>query len=121
MRLIPYKGENRTFGSPIKVDNVKRTIDLATKKAKLMTKQKPRLLSDKNSCYIASELKLCLIDNYQMQQVNGRPIHSQTQGKIERYHITMKNVAKLDNYFAQEELEGALGKFVYRYNNKVYQ
>ena len=57
-----------------------------------------------------------LKDNYQMQQVHGRPNHPQTQGKIERYHRTMKNVVKLDNYFAPEELEAALEKFVYRYN-----
>ena len=43
-----------------------------------------------------------------MQQVHGRPNHPQTQGKIERYHRTMKNVVKLDNYFAPEELEAAL-------------
>jgi putative transposase len=106
--------------STMKVDDVKRTVDLAIKKAKLMTKQKPRLLSDNGSCYIASELKLYLKDNYQMQQVHGRPNHPQTQGKIERYHRTMKNVVKLDHYFAPEELEAALEKFVYRYNNERY-
>ena len=61
-----------------------------------------------------------LKDNYQMQQVHGRPNHPQTQGKIERYHRTMKNVVKLDNYFAPEELEAALERFVYRYNNQRY-
>jgi hypothetical protein len=34
-------------------------------------------------------------------------MHPQTQGKIERYHRTMKNVVKLDNYYAPEELEKA--------------
>jgi putative transposase len=55
-----------------------------------------------------------------MQQVYVRPTHPQTQGKIERYHRTMKNVVKLDNYFSPEELETALQKFVYRYNNERY-
>ena len=32
----------------------------------------------------------------------------------------MKNVVKLDHYFAPEELEAALKKFVYRYNNERY-
>ena len=32
----------------------------------------------------------------------------------------MKNVVKLDNYFAPEELEATLEKFVYRYNNEPY-
>lgn len=35
-------------------------------KAKLITKQKPRLLSNR-SCYIASELKSYLKDQYQME------------------------------------------------------
>lgn len=55
-----------------------------------------------------------------MDQVHGRPNHPQTQGKIERYHRTMKNVVKLDNYYAPEELQAALEKFVYRYNNERY-
>ena len=32
----------------------------------------------------------------------------------------MENVVKLDNYFAPEELEAALKKFVYRYKNERY-
>ncbi len=55
-----------------------------------------------------------------MEQVHGRPNHPQTQGKIERYHRTMKNVVKLDNYYAPEELEKALEKFVHTYNNERY-
>ena len=34
-------------------------------------------------------LKSYFKDNYQMEQVHGRPNHPQTQGKIERYHRTM--------------------------------
>jgi putative transposase len=32
----------------------------------------------------------------------------------------MKNVVKLDNYYAPEELESALEKFVHNYNNERY-
>jgi putative transposase len=38
----------------MKADDVKRTVDTAIKKAKLITKQKPKLLSDNGSCYIAT-------------------------------------------------------------------
>jgi arginine decarboxylase-like protein len=55
-----------------------------------------------------------------MDQIHGRPMHPQTQGKIERYHRTMKNVVKLDHYYAPEELVKALEKFVHRYNNERY-
>ena len=104
----------------MKVEDVKRTVDRAIVKAKIVTKQRPRLLSDNGSCYIASELKEYLKDNYDMDQLHGRPFHPQTQGKIERYHRTMKNVVKLDNYYCPEELESALEKFVYTYNNERY-
>lgn len=104
----------------MKVQDVKRTIDRAIIKAKIVTKQRPRLLSDNGSCYIASELKNYLKQTYDMEQVHGRPFHPQTQGKIERYHRTMKNVVKLDNYYCPEQLINAVDKFVNTYNNERY-
>lgn len=41
-------------------------------------------------------------------------------GKIERYHRTMKNVVKLNNFYHPDELKGALAEFVNRYNNQRY-
>ena len=55
-----------------------------------------------------------------MNQLHGRPMHPHTQRKIERYHRTMKNVVKLDNYYCPEELIRALEKFVRMYNNERY-
>lgn len=104
----------------MKVQDVKRTVDNAIIKAKLITKQRPKLLSDNGSCYIANELKAYLKNNHDMQQIHGRPLHPQTQGKIERYHRTMKNVVKLDNYYCPEELINAIDIFVNRYNNDRY-
>lgn len=104
----------------MKVEDVKRTIDRAIVRAKIVTKQRPRLLSDNGSCYIAAELKEYLKQNYDMSQVHGRPMHPQTQGKIERYHRTMKNVVKLDNYYSPEELKRAIEKFVNMYNHERY-
>ncbi len=104
----------------MKVQDVKRTVDRAIIKARIVTKQQPRLLSDNGSCYIAGELKTYLKDNHGMDQVHGRPMHPQTQGKIERYHRTMKNVIKLDNYYSPDELIAAIEKFVENYNNNRY-
>jgi putative transposase len=86
----------------------------------LITKQRPKLLSDNKSCYIASDLKEYSKNDLGMDQVHGRPGHPQTQGKIECYHRTMKNVVKLDHNYAPEDLEKALEKFVHRYNNECY-
>ncbi len=106
--------------SGMKVEDVKRTVDRAIKKAKLLSKPRPKLLSDNGSCYIAAELSAYLKQNHEIDQIHGRPFHPQTQGKIERYHRTMKNVVKLNHYYCPEELEDALGKFVDNYNNQRY-
>jgi transposase InsO family protein/transposase-like protein len=106
--------------SSMQVEDVKRTVERALKKARILTKKRPKLLSDNGSCYISSELKNYLKQNHDMDQIHGRPFHAQTQGKIERYHRTMKNVVKLDNYYLPEELEKALSQFVSNYNNNRY-
>lgn len=104
----------------MKAEDVKRTVNTAIEKAKLKSKAKPKLLSDNGSCYISNELKTYLKDDLKMKQVHGKPMHPQTQGKIERYHRTMKNVVKLNHFYHPEELEEALEKFVENYNNKRY-
>lgn len=45
-------------------------------------------------------------------------LEPRTQGKIERYHRSMKNVVKLDNYYYPEQLKEALGEFVHYYNHQ---
>ena len=81
--------------------------------------QKPRLLSDNGSCYISSDLK-SFLDKRGIEQVHGRPGHPQTQGKIERYHRSMKNVVKLDHYYSPEELKRAIADYVHYYNFERY-
>ena len=41
-----------------------------------------------------------------------------TQGKIERYHRSMKNVVKLEKYYSPWELERAVARFVDDYNHR---
>ena len=41
-----------------------------------------------------------------------------TQGKIERYHSSMKNVVRLENHYSPWELERALARFVEYYNHE---
>jgi putative transposase len=78
---------------------------------------RPRLLSDNGPCYISKELAEYL-DDKDMTHTRGAPYHPQTQGKIERYHRTMKNVVKLRNYYYPDELKRELGRFVEYYNNE---
>jgi len=104
----------------MKAEDVKRTVNRAIAKARLKTKQKPKLLSDNGPCYVSNELKTYLKDQLKMKQVHGKPMHPQTQGKIERYHRTMKNVVKLNHFYHPEELTQALNEFVENYNNNRY-
>jgi transposase InsO family protein/transposase-like protein len=103
-------------------DDVKLTLDDAiavTGVDHVRVKHKPRLLSDNGPCYVSSELKKYL-EEQQMKHTRGAPYHPMTQGKIERYHRTMKNIVKLDNYYYPWELEKVLAKFVNYYNNERY-
>jgi hypothetical protein len=43
-----------------------------------------------------------------------------TQGKIERYHRSMKNVVKLENYYTPWELERSIARFITYYNDRRY-
>jgi putative transposase len=81
--------------------------------------QKPRLLSDNGSSYVAADLAEYL-DNNGMDHVRGTPHHPQTQGKIERWHQTMKNRVLLENYFLPGDLERQIAAFVNHYNNRRY-
>lgn len=76
---------------------------------------KPRLLSDNGPCYISKELREWLQDQ-DMQHTRGAPYHPMTQDKIERYHRSMKNVVKLENYYFPWELENAIAEWVMHYN-----
>jgi putative transposase len=100
-------------------DDVKPSILKALQLTGLTKNTAPRLLSDNGPCYISAELK-SFLRGQGIMPVHGRACHPQTQGKIERYHRTMKNAVKLENYYTPEELERALAQFVEFYNNQRY-
>ena len=84
-----------------------------------VVRHKPRLLSDNGSCYISGDLAEWL-EKQSMTHVRGAPFHPQTQGKIERWHQTMKNRVLLENYYLPGDLERQIGSFVEYYNNHRY-
>ena len=47
-----------------------------------------------------------------MDHVRGAPYHPQTQGKIERWHQTLKNRILLENYYLPGDLENQISAFV---------
>jgi len=103
-------------------DDVTHTLDMALKKTgitQIKVKQRPRLLSDNGPCYISGKLKDYL-EEHGMSHTRGAPYHPQMQGKIERYHRTMKNVILLQKYYLPWELEREIHRFIEYYNNERY-
>jgi putative transposase len=80
---------------------------------------KPRLLSDNGASYIAGDLAEWM-ESQDMEHVRGAPYHPQTQGKIERWHQTLKNRILLENYFLPGDLEAQIQAFVTHYNHQRY-
>jgi len=82
-------------------------------------KHKPRLLSDNGPSYISGDLAAYL-DKHDMTHTRGRPYHPQTQGKIERWHRSMKNQVLLENYYSPGDLKLRIGEFIEYYNHERY-
>jgi putative transposase len=103
-------------------EDVTATLDLALKASGLdraTVVHRPRLLSDNGSSYISADLARWL-DGKDMDHVRGAPYHPMTQGKIERWHQTLKNRILLDNYYLPGALEAGIGSFVADYNHLRY-
>jgi len=106
----------------MRAEDVTDTLELALHASgcdQVTVVQKPRLLSDNGSSYVAGDLADYL-DDKGMEHVRGAPHHPQTQGKIERWHQTLKNRILLENYFLPGDLERQISAFVDYYNNHRY-
>ena len=55
-----------------------------------------------------------------MDHVRGALYHPQTQGKIERWHQTLKKRILLEHYFLPSDLEVQIEAFVDHYNYQRY-
>jgi len=106
----------------MKAEDVTDTLELALQASgcdQANVVHKPRLLSDNGASYISGDLAEWLEDR-DMDHVRGAPYHPQTQGKIERWHQTLKNRILLDNYFFPEDLKTQIEAFVDHYNHQRY-
>ena len=106
----------------MKAEDVTATLELALKASgldKATVVHRPRLLSDNGSSYISTDLAKWL-DARNMRHVRGAPYHPMTQGKIERWHQTLKNRVLLENYYLPGDLEAQIDAFVQHYNQRRY-
>ena len=97
----------------MKAEDVTATLEIALDAAGLDNARvlhRPRLLSDNGSSYISDDLAKWLERN-DMAHVRGAPYHPMTQGKIERWHQTLKNRILLENYYLPGDLEAQIEAF----------
>src|SRR5580700_1065139 len=98
------------------------TLELALRASGLLEtepRRRPRLLSDNGSSYVAGDLATWL-GNQNIEHIRGAPYHPMTQGKIERWHQTLKNRILLENYYLPGDLEAQIEAFVADYNRLRY-
>jgi putative transposase len=103
-------------------EDVMETLDMARERTgidRVQVRHRPRLLSDNGPCYLSRDLKEYL-EEHGMNHIRGARYHPQTQGKIERYHRSLKNVVNLQHYYLPGELEQEIGSFIDYYNNHRY-
>ena len=108
--------------STMKAEDVMDTLELALKRTgldQMIVLHRPRLLSDNGASYVAGNLADWL-DERKIEHIRGAPYHPQTQGKIERWHQTLKNRILLENYYLPGDLEQKIGDFVAYYNHLRY-
>ena len=86
---------------------------------RVRVRHRPRLLSDNGPSYLSAQLGSWLAE-HGMTHTRGKPYHPMTQGKIERYHRSMKNQILLENYYLPGQLEQRLAEFVDYYNSRRY-
>ena len=106
----------------MKADDVTDTLQLALAASgcdHARVVHKPRLLSDNGPSYVSGELAEWLGEQ-DIKHVRGAPCHPQTQGKIERWHQTLKNRILLENYYLPGDLEAHIDRFVDHYNHRRY-
>jgi putative transposase len=106
----------------MKAEDVTDTLELALTASgcnQAHVRHKPRLLSDNGASYVSGELAEWL-DKQHMSHVRGAPYHPQTQGKIERWHQTLKNRILLENYYLPGDLEAQITAFIDHYNHRRY-
>jgi len=106
----------------MQASDVTETLDLALAAAgldQISIVHRPRLLTDNGSSYIAGDLAEWL-RGQGMTHIRSAPRHPQTQGKIERWHQTLKNRILLEHYYLPGDLEEQVRAFVEHYNHARY-
>ena len=109
LRETPYRRQTTWNQIP---DNIRQiVVELSLEHPELTPRELSVLLLEESQIFVSES---------SFYRIHGKPLHPQTQGKIERYHRSMKNVIKLNHYFCPSKLEKAIDGWVKYYNESRF-
>jgi transposase InsO family protein len=115
--ILAYKlQEDMTTDSLIEV--VQEAIDI-TGMDDVPVQDRTKLLSDNGSGYVSRAFRDYL-HMVGIRHILASPFHPQTNGKLERYHRTLKTEVNQVPYEVVSDLESAIQSFVDFYNHQRY-
>jgi putative transposase len=100
-------------------DDFADVVEMARIESKLPKEEMPNLVSDRGPGLIAEDFENYL-EGIGVNHILASPYHPQTNGKIERYHKSMKSVVKLQVYDCPNALKAEIGKYISDYNKTRY-
>ena len=113
-KIISWKLQNSMTG-----EDFVEVLEEACLKINVDKKQMPNLVSDRGPALLSNELANYL-EQKQIYHILASPYHPQTNGKIERYHKSLKEKVKLYVYDCPNELKKEIGRFISAYNKSRY-
>ena len=117
-RFILAHKLQRDMTSDSFIEVVQDAVD-KTGMTEIPVQDRTRLLSDNGSGYVSRAFRdyLHLVG---IRHILAAPFHPQTNGKLERYHQTIKQDVNQVPYEVPSDLEEAIAAFVGSYNHKRY-
>jgi putative transposase len=99
-------------------DDAKDVVLAAVRKAGITPGHKLRLLHDNGTQFVSRQFKRFLRD-LKIEQVRTAYRHPETNGRLERYHLTLKDATvRLETYRTPASARAAIERFVCEYNTQ---
>jgi len=106
----------------MKAESISEVVERAiewTGMKRVPVKLRARVVTDNGPSYIGAAFEEYL-QMHRMRHIRCSPHHPQTNGKLERFHETLKGRVNLLVWTSPEELRAAIAEFIEYYNQRRY-